>query len=80
MLLVGWLLFCYNANGTVFLRYRGRQGGATKHSVHWTPGILPHFQAFSSLRVFPAPKQSPRQPQRQQRKSLGSQVVRWYSN
>jgi len=36
-----------------------------QQSVHWTLGILSHFQAFSSLRVFPAPKQSPRPPQRQ---------------
>jgi len=33
--------------------------------VHWTLGILRHFRAFSSLRVFPAHKQSPRPPQRQ---------------
>jgi len=25
--------------------------------VHWTLGILRGFQAFSSLQVFPAPKQ-----------------------
>jgi len=37
----------------------------TQHSVHWTLGILRHFQAFSSLRVFSAPKQNPRPPQRQ---------------
>jgi len=28
--------------------------------VHWTLGSLPHFQAFFWLRVFSAPKQSPR--------------------
>jgi hypothetical protein len=39
---------------------------ARHHSkVHWTLGILRHFQAFIRLRVFPAPKQNPRPPQRQ---------------
>jgi hypothetical protein len=28
---------------------------ATQQSVHWTLGILPHFQAFFWLRVFSAP-------------------------
>jgi len=36
-----------------------------QQSVHWTLGILAHFQAFFWLRVFSAPKQSPRPPQRQ---------------
>jgi len=30
--------------------------------VHWTLGILRDLQAFFWLRVFPAPKQSPRPP------------------
>jgi len=30
--------------------------------VHWTLGILPHFRAFSWLRVFPALKQNPPRP------------------
>jgi hypothetical protein len=30
--------------------------------VHWTLGILRHFQAFFWLRVFPALKQSLRPP------------------
>jgi len=37
---------------------------AAQHSVHWTLGILPHFQAYFWLRVFSAPRQSPRPPQR----------------
>jgi hypothetical protein len=42
-----------------------------QQSVHWTLGTaarrdgVPHFQAFFWLRVFSAPKQSPRPPQRQ---------------
>ncbi|MGB7097088.1 MAG: hypothetical protein WBD62_20755, partial [Anaerolineales bacterium] len=36
-----------------------------QQSVHWTGGIRRHFQAFFWLRVFPAPEQSPRPPQRQ---------------
>jgi hypothetical protein len=30
--------------------------------MHWTLGILPHFQAFFWLRVIPAPKQNPARP------------------
>jgi hypothetical protein len=33
--------------------------------VHRMMGILRHFQAFSSLQVFSAPKQNPDSPQRQ---------------
>lgn len=33
-----------------------------QQSVHWTLGILPHFQAFFWPQVFSAPKQSPRPP------------------
>jgi hypothetical protein len=36
-----------------------------QHSVYWTGEIRRHFQAFFWLRVFPAPKQNPRPPQRQ---------------
>jgi hypothetical protein len=39
--------------------------GIAQQSVHWTLGILRGLQAFFWLRVFPAPKQSPRPPQRQ---------------
>jgi hypothetical protein len=35
---------------------------AGSHNMHWTLGILRHFQAFFSLRVFPVPKQNPRPP------------------
>ena len=35
-----------------------------QHSVHPTCGILRHFRAFSSLRVFPAPRHCPRPPTR----------------
>jgi hypothetical protein len=48
--------------------FSGNESGATKasqQSVHWTLGILAHFQEFFWLRVFPALKQSPRPPQRQ---------------
>ena len=39
---------------------------AAQQSEHPTLGILRHLrQAFSSLRVFSTPKQSPRPPQRQ---------------
>ena len=40
---------------------------AAEQSVHWTLGILRDLQAFFWLRVFSAPKQSPRPPQRQYR-------------
>jgi hypothetical protein len=33
--------------------------------VHWTLGYGAAFRAFFWLRVFPAPEQSPRPPQRQ---------------
>jgi len=41
----------------------------TRHHsmVHWTLGILRDLQAFFWLRVFPAPRQNPRPPQRQYR-------------
>jgi len=39
--------------------------------VHWTLGILRHFQAFFWLRVLPAPKQSPHPP------SAVTQAVGW---
>jgi len=38
---------------------------AAQQSVHWTLGILRDLQAFFWLRVFSAPKQSPRPPKRQ---------------
>ena len=38
--------------------------------VHWTGGIRRHYQAFFWLRVFSAPKQSPRPPTCQQRQPL----------
>jgi len=38
---------------------------AAQPCVHWTLGILPLFQTFSSLRVFPAPKPSPRSARQQ---------------
>jgi len=43
----------------VFLQNTAQQ------SVHWTLGILRDLQVFFWLRVFSAPKQSPRPPQRQ---------------
>jgi len=42
--------------------------------MHWTLGILRDLQAFSSLRVFSAPKQNPRPPTRRYRKPLGEAI------
>ncbi len=50
--------------GRFFIAKSPAQQNAAQQSVHWTLGILRHFRAFSSLRVFPAPRQSPRPPQR----------------
>jgi hypothetical protein len=36
-----------------------RKAESAQHSVHMTWGSLRHFRAFSSLRVFPAPKHCP---------------------
>jgi len=47
----------------VFSHRSGKQ--AAKQSEHWTLGILRNLQAFVWLRVFSAPKQNPRLPQRQ---------------
>ena len=45
---------------------RGGSGSnATPLPDHWTLGILRDLQAFFWLRVFHAPKQNPRPPQRQ---------------
>ena len=38
---------------------------SAQQSVHWTLGDGAAFRAFFWLQVFPAPKQSPRPPQRQ---------------
>jgi hypothetical protein len=40
--------------------------------VHWTLGILRHFQTFFWLRVFSAPKENPRPPHHHYRKPLGA--------
>ncbi len=45
--------------------------------MHWTLGILPHLQSFFWLRVFSAPKQSPRLPQRKSTQTVG-RVCRTY--
>jgi hypothetical protein len=38
--------------------------------VHWTGGIHRHFQAFSTLRVYTTPRQSPRHGQAAQRLAM----------
>jgi hypothetical protein len=38
---------------------------SAQQNVHWTLGYGAAFRAFFWLRVFPAPEQSPRPPQRQ---------------
>jgi hypothetical protein len=45
-------------------RWRVLHNKNAQQSVHWTLGILRGLQAFFWLRVFPAPKQSPRPPTR----------------
>jgi hypothetical protein len=40
----------------------GKTSQATQNSVHWTLGILRHFQAFFWLRVFSASKHCPHPP------------------
>jgi len=41
--------------------------------MHWTGGIRRHFRAFFWLRVYTAPRQSPRSPGRRKRQPLGNQ-------
>ena len=43
----------------LFLSQRSGRLVFALQSVHWTLRILRYFQAFSSLRVFSAPKQNP---------------------
>ena len=51
-------------NGIVFLFQLASLASIlpAQQSMHWMLGILPHFRAFSSLRVFPTLKKSPRPP------------------
>jgi hypothetical protein len=49
----------------VFKNGNESSGKRTQQSVHWTLGILRRFRVFFWLRVFSAPKQNPRPPQRQ---------------
>jgi hypothetical protein len=52
------------------------QAECAQQSVHWTLGILRDLGAFFWLRVFSAPKQSPRPPQRHasRKQAVGRQV------
>jgi hypothetical protein len=59
-------------NNSAFSQLLSKQGDVLSYKmiarssrVHWTLGSLRDLQAFFWLRVFSAPKQSPRQPQRQ---------------
>jgi hypothetical protein len=44
------------------IKFKTISQNRAQHRVHWTLGSLRNLQAFSSLRVFPAPRQSPRPP------------------
>jgi len=67
------LFFC----SRVFLQATSLAPQAAQQSVHWTLGILRDFRAFFWLRVFSAPEQNPRPPQRHSPQGKSANANHW---